>query len=348
MKKLFSIILIIIMLLSVFTVIPTASAKAKEYKSNHCVYTLDKNGNATVIDVYDGDKLPKNYLKIPSYLNGHKVTKINWEGYSLPSMIKIPKTVTSISKSVYKLAFDETDWNQDSRIVCYKDSYAYKYAHKYKINYIISGDNKTCGDLWALILQYGYKVYNSKGQVAKESRLLTNKVFTGGERKSTFTIKKGKYTLKKGRDYTVKYINNYAVGTASVFIKGKGKYWGRIDLTYDILPPQAKLNNVTKTSDDSVKIDLEWQDMHTQIVQYSTDKTFKTKKSHKIDSGNISSYTINNIEKGKKYYFRVRNHVVTMAVYPDIKNSDTGKYDIYMSGPVDYYGKWSEVKSITL
>ncbi|MGN0462937.1 MAG: hypothetical protein ACI4HZ_10910, partial [Ruminococcus sp.] len=75
MKKLISITLTIIMILSAFTVIPTASAKAKEYKSKNCIYTLNSKGEATVVgNYYKGYswKTPS-YWKIPSKLDGHKV-----------------------------------------------------------------------------------------------------------------------------------------------------------------------------------------------------------------------------------------------------------------------------------
>ncbi|MBR1752299.1 MAG: leucine-rich repeat protein [Ruminococcus sp.] len=61
------------------------------------------------------------------------------------------------------------------------------------------------------------------------------------------TVKIGKVTLKKGRDYTVSYKNNKAAGTASVIIKGKGNYTGKYTKTFKILSKeQYKLWQYTK------------------------------------------------------------------------------------------------------
>lgn len=48
-------------------------------------------------------------------------------------------------------------------------------------------------------------------------------------------VKLGNVTLKKGRDYTVSYKNNVKAGTASVIIKGKGNYKGKVTKKFTIL-----------------------------------------------------------------------------------------------------------------
>lgn len=48
--------------------------------------------------------------------------------------------------------------------------------------------------------------------------------YTGKARKPVPTIKAGGKTLKVGRDFTVKYYSNKRVGTAMVYIAGKGNY----------------------------------------------------------------------------------------------------------------------------
>ena len=51
------------------------------------------------------------------------------------------------------------------------------------------------------------------------------------------TVKSGTTKLKEGTDYTVSYANNTKVGTATVTVKGKGKYTGTVKKTFKITNP---------------------------------------------------------------------------------------------------------------
>ncbi|MGN0459307.1 MAG: hypothetical protein ACI4HL_00170 [Ruminococcus sp.] len=342
MKKLISITLTIIMILSVFAVIPTANAKTVGYKSKNCIYTIDSKGNATIIGSYNWEV---NYLKIPKTLNGHKVTKIDWQySYVDANKIKIPKTVKSISKSFYN-AINRSfiDDYRIIRIVCYNNSYAHKYAKKYKVNYIISGENKTRGDIGDLT-HFGYKVLDGKGKLYDFEN--TSKIYTGYEVKNSFTIKKNNHTLKKGKDYTVKYYNNYTIGNAFAVATGKGDYWGNIVLSYKIIPTQAEFLHVKKVSDTSVEYFIKpKRDMEQQVLEYSTDKDFKTKTTVYTDS--FCEYNIEDLERNKTYYFRVRNYATSGNSFI-INISENGKPYFCQGQNINFYGKWSEVKSITL
>ena len=64
------------------------------------------------------------------------------------------------------------------------------------------------------------------------------KVYTGEARTQTDStvVKAGSKVLKKGRDYTVSYKDNVNVGKATLTVKGKGKYTGKISKTFYIYP----------------------------------------------------------------------------------------------------------------
>lgn len=49
-------------------------------------------------------------------------------------------------------------------------------------------------------------------------------------------IKYGKTTLKRGKDYTVKYGKNTSVGKGTVQITGKGNYAGTVVKSFKIVP----------------------------------------------------------------------------------------------------------------
>ena len=84
------------------------------------------------------------------------------------------------------------------------------------------------------------KVKLSKCTVKVKDQTYT---YTGAAIKPAVTVKYGKTKLKKGTDYTVSYKNNVDAGTATVKVKGKGKYTGSKKVTFTIEP--AKLSKCT-------------------------------------------------------------------------------------------------------
>lgn len=62
-------------------------------------------------------------------------------------------------------------------------------------------------------------------------------------------------TLEEGRDYTLSYKNNTKVGTATVIIKGKGKYSGTKKVTFNIVPQKTTLTAKKKSNN---KITFKW------------------------------------------------------------------------------------------
>ena len=63
---------------------------------------------------------------------------------------------------------------------------------------------------------------------------------TGKAIKPRVIVKSGSKTLVSGTDYLVRYMNNVNPGTASVIVAGRGKYTGRVTLTFKILDSNAK------------------------------------------------------------------------------------------------------------
>lgn len=59
-------------------------------------------------------------------------------------------------------------------------------------------------------------------------------VYTGSPIKPTVIVKDGGAALAAGKDYTVSYNKNKAVGTATVTVKGKGNYSGTVKLPFTI------------------------------------------------------------------------------------------------------------------
>ena len=75
----------------------------------------------------------------------------------------------------------------------------------------------------------------TKASVKKASvKNVKTKVYTGKKITQKPVVKVGGRTLKKGKDYTITYVNNRNIGTAKMTIKGKGNYKGSITKKFKI------------------------------------------------------------------------------------------------------------------
>lgn len=63
---------------------------------------------------------------------------------------------------------------------------------------------------------------------------IANQTYTGEAINPALTVKDGKNILKEGEDYSVAYVNNVAIGTATAEISGMGNYTGTRKVTYKI------------------------------------------------------------------------------------------------------------------
>lgn len=72
------------------------------------------------------------------------------------------------------------------------------------------------------------------------------KAYNGKIRTTDLAIKNGDVPLKKNRDYTVVFRNNKNIGTASIVVCGRGNYFGKKTLHYDIIPPKPAISEAKK------------------------------------------------------------------------------------------------------
>ena len=368
--KLLSMVLAVITLLSAITAAPSVGA-VKRYNKNGIVYTLDKKGNATVVRLSFTFEQSINKPAIPSKIDGHTVTRLDFEEnkngkitFDIPEKLYIPKTVKYISNNFINYIWSYETYSMSIpyyRFICDRNSYAHKFALKNRLMYIIKGEHKTSGDIERMlkyypdVTRYGCRLYDKGG---KETSLqnFTPMVYTDKARKLKFIIKINDYKLEKSTDYSVKYYYNVAVGTATARIKGRGNYTGKVDIEYKIIPPKHEINSVEKTKENNINVTFSnfenTPDDFLFELQYSTNKKFKNAKSIKgkdgysnpditYAKGDMFSFELRNPELGKKYYFRLRNYCNTVYVVGDYKKCT-------ICGQRKICGKWSKVKSITI
>ncbi|WP_455538581.1 glycosyl hydrolase 53 family protein [Terrisporobacter sp.] len=145
--------------------------------------------------------------------------------------------------------------------------------------------------------------YTKKSTVSISSATVSNiknKYYTGKEQTQNVVVSlKGK-TLKKDKDYTVKYSNNKAVGTATITITGKGNYTGTIKKTFKIT--KAKTTSITSATVSNIKNKYYTGKAQTQsVVVRLKGKTLKKDKDYTVKYSNnkaVGTATITITGKG--------------------------------------------------
>ena len=172
------------------------------------------------------------------------------------------------------------------------------------------------------------KTYNIKNNFKKATISgISNKSYTGKNITQSFTVKYNGKTLKKGTDYTVSYLSNKNIGTATVKVTGKGSYAGTITKTFKINPAKQEIQKLTAKSKAFF---VDWAQKGSASgyeIQYATNSKFTSAKKVTITSNKTDKTTVSKLSGKKKYYVRVRS-------YTTVKGTK-------------YYGAWSASKSVT-
>jgi hypothetical protein len=174
----------------------------------------------------------------------------------------------------------------------------------------------------------------------------TTYYYTGKKIKPTVTVYDRKGNVIDSKYYTVSYENNKYVGTATVKVTFKGKFYsGVLTKTFSI-----KAKSPEKTSIKSLKaygkgflIEINKSTDSTLVgyqVQYSKTKDFKNAKSFYVPKG-TTKVGKTSLSKSTKYYVRVR----VMSDMPTTKGEWYSPVTLKLSTRV--YSKWSDVKSVT-
>lgn len=170
---------------------------------------------------------------------------------NLTARTKIQNVTVAVPNKVYTgKRLTPTPKVTNGRVVLHKGT---DYTVSYKSNLhagtgkvIIKGKGRYSGTQTAT-----FKI--TRKSIAKAKVTVAAKVaYKGRALKPTVSVKLGKTTLKKGKHYTVKYVNNVHVGTATVKVVGKGDYHGTKEATFRIVnkggTTSAKKANTMKVS----------------------------------------------------------------------------------------------------
>ena len=163
-------------------------------------------------------------------------------------------------------------------------------------------------------------------QSANVSVSTNSYVFDNTAKKPSVTVKIGGKALKNGSDYTVSYLNNTKVGTATVRITGKGDYTGTITRNFTINPAKQQIQKL-ETRYKGFFVDWAQKGSATGYdVEYSVNSNMSGAVSKHLTANKPDTLTVSGLTGDKTYYVRVRSYT-----------NRNGKV---------YYGAWSDVKSI--
>ncbi len=236
----------------------------------------------------------------------------NLESVYLPDSIKAIEFCSfaycsSLAKVYYdgsEAEFNEIDIDKDSvyfNEVIFKEAHVHSYDEVKvtkkattkaggKVQYTCS-----CGESYTETV---YKI--------SSIRLSTSKcTYNGKKRTPSVIVKDSKgNTLKKDRDYTVKYASGRKMpGRYIITVTFKGNYSGTKELDFVITPKTPTL----KVSSAKGKVTLSWTEV-TGVTGYQIYYSADGKNYKKLTSLSKEKYT-KTLKSGKKYYFKVRGYV---------------------------------------
>lgn len=135
---------------------------------------------------------------------------------------------------------------------------------------------------------------------------IKDQVYTGKGIKPKITIKDGKYTLTKNKDYKITYKNNKKSGKATVKIQLLGSYIGTTEKKFNIVPPKVTKLKVKSKSKKSIK--LSWKKTK-EVTGYKIYVCDNAKGKYKYyGSTNKTSIVIKKLKAGKQYKIKVRSY----------------------------------------
>ena len=298
----------------------STSGAVLTYKSTTpSICTVDKNGNVTAFKTGTG------YVTVTASANGYD---------SVSKDVKIVVSKKSLNNGL--LTLSETSYVYDGT---YKKpaatvTFGGKVLQEGKDYTISYRNNLNVGVTTVIATGMGdYTGYTSKNFTITKRALAGGTVsvassvsFTGSNITPSVTVKVAGRTLTNGTDYTVSYSNNKNVGTASVYVYGKGNYSGSLSAKFDIVPAKQQIQKL-ETRYKGFYIDWAQKGSATGYdVEYSVNSNMSGAVSKHLTASKPDTLTVSGLSGDKTYYVRVRSYT-------------------NVNGKV-YYGAWSDIKSI--
>jgi len=132
----------------------------------------------------------------------------------------------------------------------------------------------------------------------------TKLTYTGKILKQNISITVDGKKLSENEDYTIYYKNNTAIGTATMTIEGIGKYVGKIEKTFTIIPPTVK--NISLSARGTNYLTLKWSAI-SGVSGYRIERyNDKTKSFAFVKNVSTNTYKDINLSSAKVYTYRIQ------------------------------------------
>lgn len=160
-------------------------------------------------------------------------------------------------------------------------------------------------------MRFVIKAFSIKNTVVAMADSVT---YTGKNVKPKVKVYFETRKLKSGKDYTLTYKKNKAIGKASVVIQGKGNFKGKKTAVFDIGVKAPKIQSILGNNQ---KLKIEWSKQKEAFgyeIQYSTDKKFqKNVKKKETNTAEKVSFQSGKLKKGTRYYVRMRSYTKVLG-----------------------------------
>lgn len=168
---------------------------------------------------------------------------------------------------------------------------------------------------------------------------ISAKSYTGKVIKPNPVIIDGDRRLLLNKDYKLTYKNNKNLGTATVTIKGIGKYTGTISKKFSIVV--SKPNKVRLSTYDTSSITIKWDKPSGSINGYAVYYSDNINGTYKKVFTTKTSFKASKLKSGKTYYFKVRAFKTIKGSKKYSTYSDTLIVSTKLSTPVVSLSKYN-------
>lgn len=200
-------------------------------------------------------------------------------------------------------------------VVCKKESVTKTEGkaagHVFKANVTDLASVNKDGTISTECIHCGLKSTKSIPAITSIKLSTTKYVYNGKACRPAVTVKDSTGAVISSGNYTLSYSSNKKIGTAKVTITFKGDYTGTVVKTFKIVPKNVGISDISSPSKKVIR--FTWGKVAKcdgYQIQYSTSKTFKSKKTVNIKSRKTCVKKLTGLKSGKKYYIRVRAYKV--------------------------------------